>query len=81
MSAKIIRKITIGPDPKDGLYYIVGNRVFKGAFQITTIIEQDEGNVFCVYIKKDGVGELMWKKISGVPVVVDYDVDQYDTPE
>ena len=52
-----IRKITIGPDYKDGMHYEVGQDVY-GGHTISNIIRTEEG--YDVFIEKDGV-EKHWK--------------------
>lgn len=72
---KIIRKIVVGPNPKDGLFYIKDNKAFGDTLIIREIIES-EPNVFDIYVEKEG-GVILWKSFRDVPVSVDYDVDGY----
>ena len=55
-----IRKITIGPDYKDGMHYEVGQDVY-GGHVISNIIKIEEG--YDIFIERDNV-EKHWKHFN-----------------
>lgn len=67
---KQIRKITIGPDLKNGMHYIVGQKTYGGT--ITDIIEKD--NQFDVYIKDEDVVKP-WFSVKNQNIKVEYNLD------
>ena len=66
-----IRKLTIGPDLKNGMNYIVGQEVY-GGHQITDIIEKN--GKFEIYIKK-GAEQKPWLTITNQNVKVEYNLE------
>ncbi|NQZ74550.1 MAG: hypothetical protein HRT61_00300 [Ekhidna sp.] len=77
----LIRKITIGDNPKDAMAYVVGNNV--GAdYLIDSILFEEEllrsHNIsrYNIYVKeKRNGGYKLWKTVEGVPTVIEYDLD------
>lgn len=72
----MIRKIVIGINPKDAMAYYVGMTV-NGS--VITQIEVDERalavhgtKAYIVYIKNED-GVMPWKRVEGMPVIVEYD--------
>ena len=72
MEDALIRKLSIGPDLAHQLHIAVGARM--GGLQITHIIPQDTPNTYDVYIGKDNNDFYKWKTVSGMPVIVEYDL-------
>tara|TARA_Y100001938_G_scaffold143764_1_gene217106 strand:- start:556 stop:828 length:273 start_codon:yes stop_codon:yes gene_type:complete len=78
----IIRKVTVG-DIKDGITYVVGQPIMRGAATITAIVQDDlyfyKYNIlkFNVFIKMEDKEESeMWKsffKITGVEYNLNYE--------
>ena len=66
-----IRKLTIGPDVKNGMNYIVGQEVY-GGHKITDILEKN--GKFEIYIKK-GHEQKPWLTISNQNVKVEYNLE------
>ncbi len=72
----LIRKIVVGPNPKDAMAYYVGMRAGEGK---VSFIEEDEAALFRhgtrkykVYIE-DSENTYLWKSIENQPVMVEYD--------
>lgn len=84
-----IRKISVGKDYPDGtIHYQVGSvQNLKGnKYRITNIvIDRDlldlhrlAYNIYITNIPKasdEAVGEVLWKTVLGVPVIVEYKID------
>ena len=74
--ANIIRKIIVGPNPKDAMAYFVGLRAGDGT--VSAIMEDDRSlykyNVrrYEIYIEDDDSSAL-WKTIENQPVLIEYD--------
>jgi len=78
-NSTIIRKIVVGADPKNGLAYKVGNSV--GPYTIVNI-ELDERSLslyglerYMVYVQDQAQGIILWKCISGCPVMLEFDIE------
>ncbi len=74
----IIRKIIIGPNPKDAMAYYVGMRVGDG--NVSTIV-LDEAHLhhygvsrYMIYITVEDAQSL-WKAIDGLPCLVEFDLN------
>lgn len=70
-----IRKISVGKDYPDGvLHYQVGKTInlIRVPYQITDILFEED--VYNIYIANDN-GKVLWKTISNVPVVVEYNIN------
>ena len=72
----LIRKIVVGPNPKDAMAYYVGMRAGDAK---VSYIEEDEAALFRhgirrykVYIE-DADNTYLWKSIENQPVMVEYD--------
>ena len=69
-----IRKIIIGPDPKNGMAYFVGMTVHSG--EISAIVQDDRAlhkhNIlrYLVSVKTDE-GQEIWKVIEGLPCIIE----------
>jgi hypothetical protein len=74
----VIRKIVVGPDPKNGMAYYVGMRVQNG--EISAIVFDDvtlhKHSVFryVIYVSTDE-GTEIWKVIEGLPCLVENDLN------
>ncbi|MDA7993878.1 MAG: hypothetical protein MPJ25_12670 [Pirellulales bacterium] len=70
---KLIRKLSVGGDYKEGaMHYSVSQEVY-GGHKITDIIEKDES--YHIYIKK-GDEVKPWKTFNkNMPVSVEYNLD------
>ena len=74
--ANIIRKIVVGPNPKDAMAYYVGMRAGQG--NVSAIMEDERSlykyNVrrYEIYIEDDD-SSVLWKTIENQPVLIEYD--------
>tara|TARA_R110000796_G_scaffold157704_1_gene274391 strand:- start:90 stop:326 length:237 start_codon:yes stop_codon:yes gene_type:complete len=74
--ANIIRKIIVGPNPKDAMAYFIGMRAGDG--NVSAIVEDDRSlykyNVrrYEIYIEDDD-SSVLWKTIENQPVLIEYD--------
>lgn len=76
-----IRKISVGTGyPDNSIYYQVGKKInLVGVpYEITSILVDEELKEFGVisydvYLSND-LETILWKSISGVPVVIEYNV-------
>lgn len=67
---KQIRKITIGPDLKNGMHYIVGQKTYGGT--ITDIIEKNGS--YDVYVKQED--EIKpWFSVTNQNIKVEYNLE------
>jgi hypothetical protein len=78
METGIIRKIVIGPDPKNAMAYYVGMKVSNGA---VSLIQLDDWAMsvkgirrYLVYVSTDEGTEL-WKAIEEMPCIIEFDLD------
>lgn len=70
-----LRKITVGPDYKSGMNYIVGQEVIGGSHKISSIERDDEGG-FLIYVVDDLGSERLWKGTTpSVPVHFENDIN------
>ncbi len=67
---KQIRKITIGPDLKNGMNYIVGQKTFGG--EIVDIIQED--NEITVYIQKEDEVKP-WFSVKNQNIKVEFNLE------
>lgn len=72
----LIRKIVVGPNPKDAMAYYVGMRAGDAK---VSFIEEDEASLvrygvrrYRVFIE-DSENTYLWKSIENQPVMVEYD--------
>jgi hypothetical protein len=74
----MIRKIIVGPNPKDAMAYVVGMRAGTG--EVDSIVRDDAAlykygrTIFRIYIKNDD-GVMEWKSIENMPVMLEYDLN------
>ena len=74
--ANIIRKIVVGPNPKDAMAYYLGMRAGDG--RVSAIMEDERSlykfNVrrYEVYIE-DQDSTYLWKMVENQPVLIEYD--------
>ena len=80
MSNTPIKKITIGPDPKNGFTFRIGAQIRspKGTITVSSIDEVKENEHYSIYVKKgEETAEVLWKSISGMPTTIEYNIDDY----
>ena len=72
----LIRKIVIGPNPKDAMAYYVGMKAGAGK---VVLIEEDDRAMFKHKIRRyniytqDTESSYLWKTVENTPVIVEYD--------
>lgn len=70
----LIRKISIGPDYKTSMHYVVNQEVLDKSYVINTIRQLDSGAVE-IYISK-GEEVMLWKSFSNaVPKVIEFNIN------
>lgn len=71
----VIRKIIIGPDPKNAMAYYVGMKVPMGVVDSISIDEREDRSVrYLVYVSTEEGIEL-WKSIEGMPCLIEFNLD------
>jgi hypothetical protein len=72
----IIRKIIVGPNPKDAMAYYIGMRA--GVSTVCAIILDDQflhrygRSRYLIYIE-DRDNQTLWKAIDGLPCMLEFD--------
>jgi hypothetical protein len=71
-----IRKISIGPDYKNGaMHYIVGQRILSETYEIH-LIKYDSSNNLCIYIINKKSEVVLWKQFSStMPISIEFNID------
>lgn len=71
-----IRKISIGPDYKNGaMHYIVGQKVLNDSHSIHLIKYDEDRQSFKIYVEADNEVYL-WKEFtSNIPISVEYNIN------
>jgi hypothetical protein len=76
-----IKKITIGPDLKDGMSFVVGGPKRSTGFEISRIVRNEDNRfilgdvIYVVYAfrKEDpNKEEFVWKTFERVPITTEY---------
>jgi hypothetical protein len=71
----LIRRISVGPDFKNAMNYIVGQKVVGES--IISQIKLTEGTID-IWIKNDKGESVMWKSFtSTMPISIEYNIDHY----
>ena len=72
-----IRKISVGPDYKNGaMHYLVGQRVLGDTNEIYLIRLNPEKQSFQVYIINEKEEVILWKEFtSTVPISIEYNIN------
>lgn len=75
----IIRKIIVGDNPLKAMAYYVGQKA--GESKVEAIVFDDKymhaygREKYIIYIKHPSDGVMLWKSISNMPVLIEYDCD------
>lgn len=71
-----IRKISVGPDYKNGaMHYVVGQEVLNGSHCIHLIRFDSSLNSIKIYIEK-GNEVLLWKELTAtMPISIEYNIN------
>jgi len=68
-----IRKISIGPDYKSSMNYVVGQKVLGGRYTIHLI--QEKAGQLKIYLEKDKE-VMLWKSFSvAMPSCIEYNIN------
>lgn len=74
----VIRKIIIGPNPKDGMAYYVGMRAGERNVCAITFDEEylhrHNKNRYLIYLEGEE-GISVWKAVTEMPCMVEYDLN------
>lgn len=72
-----IRKISVGPDYKNGaMHYIVGQKVLNDTQEIHLIKYDDEKKSIKIYIVNEKKEVVLWKEFNDtVPVSIEYNIN------
>jgi len=76
---ELIRKVSVGPNPKDCMAYSVGQSVIDGSYKITDIILDDRTlhkttvHKYDIYVEKNNE-RFLWKSVMNCPCVVENDL-------
>jgi hypothetical protein len=72
-----IRKISIGPDYKNGaMHYIVGQKILNDTNEIHLIKFDSTTNSILVYIANRKNEILLWKQFSStMPISIEFNID------
>lgn len=68
-----IRKISIGPDYKNGMSYALEQSCIRGDHEVSRIKETGPGE-YEIEIQNGDIVQT-WKKIQNMPVVIEYLID------
>lgn len=72
-----IRKISIGPDYKNGaMHYIVGQRILGDSHEIHVIKVNTNDNSISIYIINNKSEVMLWKQFSStMPISIEFNID------
>ena len=71
---KLIRKISIGPDYKTSMHYVVGQEVLDKSYVIETIRVVDGGSIQIWIGKNSEV--ILWKSFNEtIPKVIEFNIN------
>ena len=71
----VIRKISVGPNYKSAMHYIVGQSAMNESQVIHLIIEDDIENVH-IWVINSKKEVVKWKKIkNGTPSTIEYNIN------
>ena len=72
-----IRKISVGPDYKNGaMHYIVGQKVLNDTQEIHLIKYDEEKKSIKIYIINEKQEVVLWKEFNDtVPVSIEYNIN------
>lgn len=72
-----IRKISVGPDYKNGaMHYIVGQKILNDTNEIHLIKFDSERSSIKIYIINDKEEVVLWKEFTNsVPISIEYNIN------
>lgn len=70
----VIRKLTVGPDYKTAMHYIVGQKVINGEYHIHAIVI--ENSDVKIWIENENKEVMAWKSYNtNMPMTVEYNIE------
>lgn len=71
----LIRKISVGPDYKSAMHYLLGQEVLGGNYKIHLIKVEDKSNSIQIWVERNNE-VMLWKHFSQtVPLSVEYNIN------
>jgi hypothetical protein len=71
----LIRKISVGPDYKNAMHFIVGQDVLGNSHKISSININEKGD-YLIHIKNDSEEVVLWKTFTvTVPISIEHNID------
>lgn len=71
----LIRKISVGPDYKLAMHYLLGQEVLGGNYKIHLIKVEDKSNSIQIWVERNNE-VMLWKHFSQtVPLSVEYNIN------
>jgi hypothetical protein len=71
-----IRKISIGPDYKNAMHYVVGQDVLRAAYSIHMIKFNAKTMSYEIWIENADDEIICWKSFnSTIPISIEYNID------
>ena len=72
-----IRKISVGPDYKNGaMHYIVGQKVLNDTQEIHLIKHDEKKKSIKIYIINDKQEVVLWKEFNDtIPISIEYNIN------
>lgn len=72
-----IRKISIGPDYKNGaMHYLVGQKILGDSNEIHLIKHDELINCILIYIINDKKEVVLWKRFSStIPISIEFNIN------
>lgn len=71
----LIRKISVGPDYKNAMHFIVGQDVLGNSHTIHSITMDNDGR-YLIHIKNSSNEIVLWKSFTfTVPITVEHNID------
>lgn len=77
----LIRKITVGRDPKNAMVYFVGMKAGRGDSHVTAIVFDLEWlhvhgkERYYVYLQQEDMSQVVWKTVADMPCIIEYDLN------
>ena len=75
----LIRKIIIGPDPKNAMAYYVG--INAGKDKVSDILDDDEAlhkfgkRRYLIFVQSEEGETKLWKVIEDTPCIIEFDLN------
>lgn len=72
-----IRRLSVGPDYKNGMNFLVGQKIFNDKYEIHELLIDSVTSSYQVWIEDLNTKEiLLWKRFNqSMPVAIEYNID------